>query len=53
MHNPEFLRNVVANEIAWIDPIPWNSVIDDQNDANLGAVIGDNENEEVLLVRVI
>lgn len=52
-HKPEFLRNNTTNEIGRIDPIPWNPVLDDQNDANLRAVTDEDENGEVFLVNVI
>lgn len=52
-HNPEFLRNVAANEIERVDPIPWNPVPNDQHDANLGAVTDNDENREVFLVNII
>lgn len=36
-----------------MDHISWNPVLDNQNNANLGAVIEDNENENVFLVNII
>lgn len=50
-HNPEFLRNVVENEIGRIEDISWNPIPDDQNDINLGETM--YETEEVFLANVI
>lgn len=36
-----------------IDHIPWNPVLDDQNDADLGAITNDYENGEVFLIKFI
>lgn len=52
-HNPEFLRNITANEIGRIDNSLWNPILDDQNDPNLGVVTHNNENKEVFLFNVI
>lgn len=41
------------NEIRRIGSFPWNSVQNDQNDVNLGAVIDDDENREIFLVKII
>lgn len=52
-HNLEFLVNVIANEIGRIEHIPLNTVPNDQNNVNSGAIMDYDENEEVTLINVI